>query len=61
MYIVFIFLFLIKTLISIENYQKSEFWCKIIFFSFKSSKSPKNIEKRVIYAVLEENKYIVEK
>ena len=32
LYIVFIFLFLIKTLKSIENYYKSDFWCKIIFF-----------------------------
>ena len=64
----FIFLFLIKTLKSIENYKKSDFWCKIFFFSykrwfnFKSTKSPKkNIEKKVIYAVLEKNKYIVVK
>ena len=28
---------------------------------FKSSKSPKNIEKRVINVVLEKNKYIVVK
>ena len=31
------------------------------WFSFKSSKSPKNIEKRVVYAVLDKNKYIVVK
>ena len=57
-----LFSFLIKTLKSIENYKKSDFQCKIIFFSFfsfKSSKSPKNIEKRVINAVLEKNIYIV--
>ena len=66
MYIVFIFLFLIKTLKSIENDLKSDFLCKIIFFfvqrlfSFKSSKFPKNIEKRVIYAVLEKKNILLQ-
>ena len=36
------------------------FFVKDMFY-FKSSKSPKNIEKSVIYAVLQNNKYIVVK
>ena len=40
---------------------KSYFFRKKRWFSFKGSKSPKNIKKRVIYAVLEKNKYIVVK
>ena len=42
---------------------KNDFSCKIIFFFvkkrifLKSCKSPSNIEKRVIYAVLEKKKY----
>ena len=40
---------------------KSYFFRKRDGFFFKSSKSPKNIEKRVISVVLEKNKYIVVK
>ena len=59
MYIVFIFLFLIKTLKSIENL-KSDFWCKIIYFFRKRDGFPfkvVNLRK----TVLEKNKYIVVK
>ena len=40
MYIVFIFLFLIKTLKSIENLKKSDFWCKIQYFFRKRDGFP---------------------
>ena len=39
---------------------KAYFIFKQRWFSFNSSKSPKNIEKRVIYAVLEKKISIVE-
>ena len=63
MYIVFIFLFLInrkllkKVTFAVKSYN---FFVKEMVL-FKSSKSRKNIEKRVIYEVLEKNKYFVEK
>ena len=48
--------------------KRSDFWCKFYFFFRKTDGFPlkvvnlrKNIEKRVIYPVLEKNKYIVVK
>ena len=66
MYIVFIFLFLIKTLKSIENYKKVTFGVKFFFFRKRDGFPLKNVNlrktlKKVSFIQFWRKKYIIVK